>query len=170
MSTLFTLVGFGLLLSAYSKTKLSGLGITLFILSFNYLLGPLFHQLWFNAFISWLTGDVNLIAPNASEYWLRGSQSAVTPSDLTFRLSNLCSVSFLIGVTGMIGRISLSGIFIMQILFNFLWYLNLNLNVLMSQQRNPKSLVYFDDYGTYIVYLFGAVVGIVVCLLNATPR
>ena len=170
MSTVFALLGFGLLLSAYRKTKLSGLAIALLVVAFNFLLGPLFQQLWFHAFLSWLTGDVDVIAPNAPDFWLRFSQSAVTPSDLTFRLSNLCSVSFLIVITGMIGRISFSGVFMLQILYNTLWYLNLNLNILIGHQENVDPLVYFDDYGTYVVYLYGAVTGLIICLINQTSR
>ena len=60
-------------------------------------------------------------------------------------------------------------VFVAQFVFNLFWYLNLNLNTLLSF-NNPKSLVYFDDYGTYLVYLFGAVYGLVVCLLNKTER
>lgn len=31
---------------------------------------------------------------------------------------------------------------------------------------DPKELVYFDDYGTTVVYLFGAIFGIFACNLN----
>ena len=41
MTTLFTVLGFGFLLSSYEKYKVSGLAIAVFVVSFNYLLGPL---------------------------------------------------------------------------------------------------------------------------------
>ncbi len=69
-------------------------------------------------------------------------------------------------MTGLIGRVSIPGILGSQILFNFFWNLNLHLNVLLSEANNPKSLVYMDDYGLYFVYLFGAVFGLLACLLN----
>ena len=107
MTTVFVLLGFGFLLSSYQWSYLSGFALTLFTVSFNFLMGPLFHQLWFTAFLSWITGNASDVAPNASEFWLKSSESAITPSDITFRLSNLCSVSFLLGISGLIGRITL---------------------------------------------------------------
>ena len=91
----------------------------------------------------------------------------MAPSELSFKLSNLCSVSFFIALSGRSGRSTLLEVFSAQFVFNFFWYLNLNINTLLSEQ-NPLSLVYFDDYGTYLVYLFGAVFGLIICLLNQT--
>lgn len=146
---------------------MSGLGITLFVIAFNYLIGALLHQLWFTAFLSYFTGNVDVVAPNAEEFWLRGSQSAVTPSELTFKLSNLCSVSFFIALSGRTGRSTWPEVLLSLVVFNMFWYLNLNLNTFLSH-NNPKSLVYFDDYGTNLVYFFGAMFGLIICLLNKT--
>lgn len=170
MSTFFVVVGFGLLLSSFKYSKLSGMAISIFVVSLNYLIGPLLQQLWFIAFLSWLTGDVTVIAPNAEQYWLTGSQSAVSPSELSFKLANLCSVSFLIALTGKIGRVTLQGVFMSNIIFSLLWYLNITINILLSQERNPESLVYFDDFGTNFVYLYGAIFGLFLCIMNKSKR
>lgn len=91
-------------------------------------------------------------------------------SPITFRLSNLCSVSFLIAMTGLVGRISIPGLLGCQILFNFFWYLNVHLNFLLSFANNPKPLVYLDDYGLYLIYFFGAIFGLIVCLFNRSNQ
>lgn len=47
MDTVFTLLGFGLLLSAFRNQKWTGLAIALFVVSFNIILGLLFQKMWF---------------------------------------------------------------------------------------------------------------------------
>lgn len=70
MDTVFTMVGFGLLLSAYKHQKWTGMSIALFVVSFNIILGLLFQDLWFEIFFGFrknLTdpGNGSVIAPNA---------------------------------------------------------------------------------------------------------
>lgn len=84
--------------------------------------------MWYAAFLSWRNDDVT----NAQNFWNTYSSGDITPSDVSFRLSNLCSVSFLIALTGLAGRISLGGVFFTQIFFNIFWYPNLYLNILLS--------------------------------------
>ena len=161
MSTVFTLLGFGFLLSSYKGTRIAGFGIALIVISFNYLIGPLLQELWFIALLK-----DKVPVDNAANFWAQGNLDLVAPSSITFKLANLCSVSYLIAMTGLVGRISISGIYLSIVLFNILWYLNLYLNILLSQTKNLKPLVYLDDYGTYFVYLFGAVYGLLCCLFN----
>ena len=52
MSTVFTLLGFGFLLSTYKNGKLTGFTIALFVLSLNYIISPLFQKLWFIALLN----------------------------------------------------------------------------------------------------------------------
>jgi hypothetical protein len=47
MDTLFTLVGFGLLLSPYKHQKWAGMAIALFVVSFNIIVGLLVQDFWF---------------------------------------------------------------------------------------------------------------------------
>ena len=166
MSSLFTLLGFGLILSPFRRTRWSGLTIALFVVSFNFLFGPLIHEMWFTAFLYRYTGDASIIAPQAEDYFEKGSEDEVVPSSMSFRLANLCSVSFFISISGSIGRISLPSIFQSLTIFNILWYLNLNLLVQMSFTSNPLPLTFLDDYGTDVVFLFGAAHGLIACIIN----
>ena len=100
---------------------------------------------------------------------MRGSQSVVAPSEHAFKLANLCSVSFFIALSGRTGRSTLPEVFLIQIVFNLFWYLNVNLNTLLSH-NSSNSLLFFDDYGTYLVFFFGAMFGLIICLLNKTER
>jgi hypothetical protein len=47
MDTVFTLLGFGLLLSPYKNAKWTGMAVALFVVSFNIILGLLFQDMWF---------------------------------------------------------------------------------------------------------------------------
>ena len=59
---LFTLVGFGLLLTNSSKARWSGLAIALFVVSFNFLMSPLLQKWWYEVFFGFAT-EQNLDAP-----------------------------------------------------------------------------------------------------------
>lgn len=47
MDTVFTLLGFGLILSPYKNAKWTGMAVALFVVSFNIILGLLFQDMWF---------------------------------------------------------------------------------------------------------------------------
>jgi hypothetical protein len=166
MSSVFTLLGFGLLLSPFSRQRMGGITIALFVISFCWIVGPLLQQLWFTAFFTQFYDDDESLFTNAQEFWDKGTQENVQPSFSSFRLASLCSVSFLMGISGMSGRVTIGNLFQCLLVFNILWYLNINLNIQMSYANDPKSLTYMDDFGTYFVYLFGAVYGFVICAFN----
>lgn len=48
--TVYTLLGFGLLLSAFKNSKWSGMAIALLVVSFNIIVGVLLQDLWFEIF------------------------------------------------------------------------------------------------------------------------
>ena len=85
-------------------------------------------------------------------------------------MSNLCSVSFLIAVSGIIGRITIAGVFQLQVIFNLLWYFNININIYLVDLMGIKELTYFDDYGTNFVYLFGAGYGLLISMCNKVSK
>lgn len=69
MDTVFTLLGFGLLLSPYKNAKWSGLAIALFVVSFNIILGLLFQDMFFEIFFGFRKDSVGdngfVAAPSA---------------------------------------------------------------------------------------------------------
>lgn len=69
MDTVFTLLGFGLILSPYKNAKWTGMAVALFVVSFNIILGLLFQDMWFEIFFGFRkdsVGGVGLTAaPNA---------------------------------------------------------------------------------------------------------
>lgn len=177
MDTLFTLLGFGLLLSPFKHQKWAGMSIALFVVAFNIILGLLIQDFWFEVFFGFRknldSGDNGLVvAPNAYEFWLRHSTTGKsTASFFSFRLSNLCSTSYLVGMTAFSGRVTFTNIAFSLPFFCILYYLNLYLNMLAcySIENKDASFAYFDTYGTIIIYLFGGVYGIIVGALTKTP-
>lgn len=177
MDTVFTLLGFGLLLSPYKNAKWTGMAIALFVVSFNIILGLLFQDMWFEIFFGFRkrsVGDTGSIAaPTAFEFWNRHSETGkATASWLSFRLSNICSTSYLVGITAFSGKLSIHRLAFSLPIYCFLFYLNLYLNSLVSFSTANKtnSFVYLDAYGTILVYLFGGIYGIIVGALTKTPR
>lgn len=176
MDTVFTLLGFGLLLSPYKHQKWAGMAIALFVVSFNIILGLLIQDFWFEVFFGFRknlenSGDGSVIAPNAYEFWFRHSTvGKSTASAFSFRLSNLCSTSYLVGMTAFSGRVTFTNIALSLPFFCILYYLNFYLNMLVcySTTNKDQSFSYFDAYGTIIVYLFGGVYGIIVGALTKT--
>jgi hypothetical protein len=59
MDTVFTLLGFGLLLSPYKNAKWSGMTIALYVVAFNIILGLLFQNMWFAIFFGFRTKMTN---------------------------------------------------------------------------------------------------------------
>lgn len=175
MDTLFTLLGFGLLLSPYKHQKWVGMSIALFVVSFNIILGLLFQDMWFEIFFGFrkdLTGDSYTQGGNGYEFWNRHNYvGKATASYYSFRLSNLCSTSYLVGMTAYSGRVTLSNIAFSLPIFCFLYYLNMYVNMLAcySTENKDERFPYMDAYGTILVYLFGGVYGIIVGAFTKSP-
>lgn len=108
------------------------------------------------------------MAPTAINFWDRGTTDNISNSYLSFRISNLCSVSFLVGLTAYSGRIN--AIFLLPILtfYNLAYYFMLYLNILLSFSVEIKanSLRYLDDYGTNLVYLYGGAYALLVAIFT----
>ena len=56
------------------------------------------------------------------------------------------------------------------IIYNFFWYLNFNLCILLSHSESANSLLYLDDFGTNLIYFYGSVYGLIICLLNQKKK
>lgn len=178
MDTLFTLLGFGLLLSVFRNQKWTGMTIALFVVAFNVVFGLMIQKLMFEIFFGFRKGltsgdDGYVNAPNAYKFWNRHSTTGKALSSYySFRLSNLCSTSFLAGMTAFNGRVTFSNIAFALPLFCVLYYLNLYINALASYsvQNKSSSFGYLDAYGTILVYLFGGIYGFIAAALNRSPK
>jgi hypothetical protein len=52
LSSIFTVLGFGLLLTYFKSASASGLFMSLFIVSFTIITSPFLQKFWFNVFIT----------------------------------------------------------------------------------------------------------------------
>ena len=71
LDTVFTMIGFGLLLSSYRHQKWAGMSIALFVVSFNIILGLLFQDMWFEIFFGFrnniTSGNVGSIVASGAD-------------------------------------------------------------------------------------------------------
>jgi hypothetical protein len=112
-------------------------------------------------------------APTAYEFWNRHSYTGKsTASFFSFRLSNICSTAYLVGMTAFSGRVNIQRIALSLPIFCFFFYLNLYLNALVCYSTKDKndSFMYLDAYGTILVYLFGGIYGLLVGVFTKTPK
>lgn len=97
--------------------------------------------MWTKIFLYFPDTDLlgGFIAPNAANFWDRNLSDKITTSYLSFRLSNVCSISFLVGLTGYSGRINLIMLLPILTIYNFLFYMNFYLNILLSFSSAVKD-------------------------------
>lgn len=170
MHFVFTLIGFGLLLTTTFDSKWTGMSIALFVVAFNFIFAPFIQKFWFEVFFGFRGTDT--VTTMVETFWERSIKTArVTPSFLSIRLSNLASVSYLVGATAFVGRVKITSVLSGLIFFNVIFYLSVYLNALISYSTTYKtgSFVYLDDYGTILVYLFGGAFGLIAAFLTKTP-
>jgi hypothetical protein len=152
MDTVFTLLGFGLLFSSYRNAKWTGMSVALFVVSFNIILGLLFQDMWFEIFFGFrrkmAQGQYGfVVSETAFEFWDRHvTVRKATASFLSFRLSNICSVSYFVGMSAYFGKVTINRIALSLPIFCFFFYLNLYLNILVcfSTKNKTKPFTYFD--------------------------
>lgn len=82
------------------------------------------------------------------------------------RISTFCSISLLVALTGIIGRIGLINTIITTIIFNIGFNLNYYLNYLIYFRGQAKTQLFImDDFQGSRVLMFGAGFGLVLMLL-----
>lgn len=167
VSTIFVVLGFGLLLTYFKKTTASALFTVLFIVSYTAILSPILEKFWFDVFITNFQGA----APTASDpsrlykYSLGGLFVYLDFFNLRIMLANC--IGQLVVILGLMGRLSLSQVVLHSTLFNFFWNLNHFLCLLLS--INSPDNRFFDDYQITSVYLFSATYGLVLIALLKSP-
>lgn len=167
VSTIFVVLGFGLVLAYFKKGTASALFTVLFIVSYTAILSPILQKFWFNVFITNFQGA----APTASDpsrlykYSLGGLFVFLDFYNLRIALAN--AIGQLIVILGVLGRLSLAQLVLHSTLFNVCWNLNHFLCVLLS--TNSPDSRFFDDYQITSVHLFSATYGLLLIVFLKGP-
>jgi len=165
ISSIFTVIGFGMLFAFFKKATFNAFFTSIFIVSFTFLISPIFQKFWFNVFLSNFNGELNSINNNPDQFLqmsFGGKLIEVDFYNLKFALSN--SISQLILAVGLIGKLSCLQFIIGSFLFNFCWNLNHFLCIMIQIVSSDNRI--FDDYQISCVYLFAATFGLVICKLS----
>lgn len=167
VSTIFVVLGFGLILTYFKKGTASALLTVLFIVSYTAILSPILQKFWFNVFITDFQGaaPTNLDPSRLYKYSLGGLFVYLDFYNLRIALAN--AIGQLIVIMGVLGRLSLAQLVLHSTLFNLCWNLNHFLCLLLSTD-SPDSR-FFDDYLITSVYLFSATYGLVLIVLFKGP-
>jgi hypothetical protein len=153
LASVFTVIGFGLLLSYFKNATVTALFTSIFIVSFTIILSPILQKFWFNIFITNFQGGT--VASTGPDRFIVLSLGGIDINIdfYNLRLSLANSISQLIGLLALFGRLSPSQIVLGSLLCNLAWNLNHYLCVLLLQISPDNRL--FDDYLINSVYLFG---------------
>lgn len=168
---IFTLIGFGCLYAAISRSTLSGFFISFFIVGYTTILSPTLQKFWYNVFIGgFWDGDMN----NSDVSGLRDykhyfSTTQVLVSFYSMRISLLNAISQLVVFYGLYQRINAGQIFLFSTIFQICWTLNFHLNTLIADNQPEVGKRLMDDYAISQVFLFGSVFALVAGLLIKKP-
>jgi hypothetical protein len=117
-------LGFGLLLVYFKYTIKQTLIIALIICGVNVQMGPLMQQFWTNVFLSNFDNK---------------SYNSVSINLAFVRISTYCSISLLVALSGVIGRIGVFNTLLTSIIFNLGFNLNYYLNYLIFAKNAVLS-------------------------------
>ena len=174
MMALFTIVGFGLLLSSYKHATWLGMASAVLVVAVSIHLSPLVQTLFFQTFNSGfrsnpLPADVGV---SIQQFWTYFSEADIVVNVYKMRVTFLSCISILTLMTAVIGRINLVSVILMVTLFQFAWNVNFNLLIYLASQYNDfnkterNSPIFFDAFGSSYVYLFAGAFGLVfACIL-----
>jgi hypothetical protein len=146
---IFTLVGFGLLLNVYKYGTWLGTGSAIIVVAMSIVLGPLLQKFWFCVFISSFKDVVssstitsNTVGHIISQY----GDFHVKVTFLSLRTSLLTSISVLVVMTALVGRVTLFQLIKFTSLFHLFWPLNYYLLLWFNIVRNDFHLVNNSAY------------------------
>jgi hypothetical protein len=166
-TAIFTVIGFGLLMMFFKKTSESALFSSLFIVSFTIIASPIFHKFWYNIFVTDFSGSV--ISTASPSYLLNQSMgnTNILLDLYNLKFSLITSISQLVVLLSMLGKLSYLQLVTFSFFYNFLWPLN-HYAMLNIQNKSP-DLRFFDDYQISSVYLFAACFGTITMLILKKP-
>ncbi len=142
--------------------------ISLIVCSINAQLGPLMEQFWFNVFIKGFPQTTQILDATSS-YKLMTDTATNNIYNFTLgfvRISTFCSISLLVALTSVIGKIGIANTIITTIIFDIGFNLNYYLNYLIFLRGHPTGQLFImDDFQGSRVFTFGAGFGIALLLL-----
>lgn len=159
ISTVFVVIGFGMLLGYLKKAAFTGIFTAVFTVSITFIISPILQKFWFNVFMSDFHGAApdTALPPKVEErfwlYSLGGKDIYLDWVNLKIISSN--SIAQLLTFFVFIGKMNISQIIVNSICFNILWNLNLFLCAHLSTISPDKRI--FDDYQINAVYMFASV-------------
>lgn len=142
--------------------------MALVVCSVNAQLGPLLQQFWFNVFIGGFYANHGI--PTDSIYPLIRDTATQDIKNITLsfvRISTYTSISLLVALTAVIGKIGLLNTFLSSIVFNIGWNLSYYLNYMLYFKQNGNEATFYimDDFQGSRVFMFGAGFGLALMLL-----
>jgi hypothetical protein len=135
--------------------------ISIVVCAISVQLGPLFQQFWFNVFVSGFPEVTSTLSPKLLMYDSTGI--FIKHISLIFvRISSYCSISLLVALTGVIGKIGLLNTIITTIIFNVGFHLSYYLNYMIYYNNSVDIM---DDFQGSRVFMFGAGFGLALMLI-----
>jgi hypothetical protein len=163
----FMVVGFGMLLNVYRFGTWLGSGTAIMVAAICILLSPLLQKFWFSVFVTGFNSrNVEMNASTTLQrYWQIYTTNNVHVTYLMIRTSLLSSISIMVVMTSLVGRINIYQLIKFTSLYQVFWPLNYYLliwflaikNDFNSNTLNP---FFFDMFGTTYVYLFAVCYGL----------
>lgn len=168
---IFTLIAFGCLYAAISRSTLSGFFISFFIVGYTTILSPTLQKFWYNVFIGGFHDPVitNGEQSGMIDYKHYLSTTQVLISFYSMRISLLNAISQLVVFYGLYQRLNAGQIFLFSTIYQICWTLNYHLNTLIADIQPEAGKRLMDDYAISQVFLFGSVFAIVAGLLIKKP-
>lgn len=170
---IFTLIGFGCLYAAISRSTISGFFLSFFIVGYTTILSPPIQKIWFNIFTSdFKTGNFNNLENNGMrDMYHYMSTNDVQVSFYSMRISLLNAISQLVVFYGLYQRLNAAQIFLFSTLYNVAWNLNYYLNIQVASVQPDGAKRLMDDYAINQVFLFGSLFAVISSLfLKKPPR
>lgn len=168
LTNTLAVLGFGLLLVYFRFGVKQVLIIALIVCSINAQLGPLIQQFWYNVFVNGFYSNYGIDTANA--FKLVGDTATKDVKNVTLgfvRISTYCSISLLVALSGVIGRIGMVNTLITTFVFNIGFNLNyyLNFNIYYKAGTSTVTSYIMDDFQGSRVLMFGAGFGLALLIL-----
>lgn len=168
LTNALAVLGFGLLLVYFRFGIKQTLVIALIVCSINAQLGPLMQQFWYNVFVNGFYSNYGIDSTNAFKLVRDTATNDVKNITLGFvRISTYCSISLLVALSSVIGKIGMVNTLISTILFNIGFNLNYYLNFMIYYRPGTSTVTSYimDDFQGSRVFMFGAGFGLALLIL-----